>query len=295
MKKITYILIATLLISASCTRHERIRPSGNLVTETYSNFGAAITGIHVSDEATLYVSEGDKDQLEITIDDNVLPHLNLEQIREDVYIDFDAISFLGKGANITIRATVRDLKKLALSGASQGYLDSMQCDELRIDVAGSSNLEGDVYAQTCVIDLSGSSVFSGIIDANSVEAEVKGSSEFDGKVYADKYSVRLSGSSEYSGAIFANSVKVKQSGSSEMEVEGECGELDLDLEDASRFLDYEMSCDDLNAKLSGASHVRCTVFETLRCRLSGASTLRYDGYPRLVEHDLSGSSDLKPR
>jgi hypothetical protein len=97
------------------------------------------------------------------------------------------------------------------------------------------------------------------------------------------------------GRIEANHISAVLSGASKMELEGQCKTLDLVLSGSSRASGFGMVCDDLDAKLSGASKAEFTVLNTLSATLSGSSILRYDGNPTIGYSNITGSSRLERR
>ncbi len=240
MKTIFSISLISLLFFCSCEKHHRVRPSGQIVSETYT-FNNAITGIDASHGTKVIINQGDTDKCIVYIDDNVRPYLTLRQSNGVIHAHFENVSFVGHHPEVTIHLTVRDLRKVSLSGGSE-------CSIFNTEDNTYNNLE---------IQLSGASTCIGEITAQRIDAELNGASE-----------LRLT---------------------------GVCESLEIDLSGASEAYGYDMVCDHLEADLSGASEAYYTVLKTLSVDLSGASLLRYDGDPRIVERDVSGGSELKPR
>ncbi len=243
------ISILSLIILSACEKHERIRPSGHIVSETY-NFNS-ITGIETSGETVVIINQVEANEANtcvVDVDENVLPHLVVRQSGNGtIHVYCENVSFIGRHPNITIYLTVHDLRKVSLSGASE------------CQIFNTGNLSDSVML------------------FDNLEFELSGSS----KCFVDN--------------IDAHEIDVELNGASELTLSGWCNKLKLDLSGASEAYDYEMFCNHLDAELSGASKARFTALETLSVELSGGSTLRYDGDPRIIHSDISGGSSLKRR
>jgi hypothetical protein len=134
------------------------------------------------------------------------------------------------------------------------------------------------------IDLSGASV-----------AYLENNDNSQQPLVFDNLRIDLSGASTLRGQIEANTISAELSGASRMDLSGQCTTFNLSLSGASRAFGYNMICDFLNADFSGASKGECTVLQKLSVSLSGASTLRYDGFPQIIFEKITGSSTLQRR
>ena len=269
MKKIIFISIAAIVLLSSCQKHERIHPSGYLVTHTFtlSNLfpwstpqeNSFITGIDIFDMAAdlqIYISEDEEedDKITIIVDDNVYPHINrsafgsgqfndsgeLIAYNYTINLQYGHVSFMGRKPNLTIILNVKTLERIGLSGASTSRIeDTLFCKNLEIHLRGASTLRA--------------------------------------------------------GQIEANNIVAVLSGASRMDLSGQCETLDLTLSGASSAFGYGMVCDNLKAVFSGASRGEFTVLKTLSATLSGASTLYYRGNPTITYLNTSGSSRLEKR
>jgi hypothetical protein len=196
MKKIIFISITAIFLFASCERHERLRPSGQLITENYT-FTGTITGVSVSGAAVLYVFEGEEDHIEVEVDDNILPFLNVRKQGETVNIYFDRVSFIGRQPTVTIYATIKNWKKVNLSGASMGYIDDgINCENLKIVLSGASTFEGHIEANSIDANLSGASRIDLTGRCKTLELNLSGASKANNyDMVCDNLNAVLSGAS----------------------------------------------------------------------------------------------------
>jgi hypothetical protein len=238
MKKIFFTTIAIIFLFSSCERHERVRPSGKPETREFSF--PVITGIEIGDNANLsvYIAEDvSEDEIIITVDDNLWPFLTVNRSGENVTIQFDHVSFIGRQPNLSIILNVRTLKRLGLSGAASCQIqNTLICENLKIRMSGASELRGH-------------------IEAKNIDALLSGASKLDITGQCATLDLTLSGASDIRGYGFA------------------CDDLDANFSGASS---GNLTVNNtLRATLSGASSLYYDGNPTiLRQNLSGASTLQ---------------------
>jgi len=271
MKKIFFTTAVIALFFTSCTKefvkHERVRPSGRIITEAYY-LSENIHRVGVSDIIDLHLFLGDENHIEIHADDNILPHIAVRQIsRSGLEIFLEGVSFIRRSPQITVYLTLRDLNELSLSGASSArlHLQSGQAlisDRLSIRASGSSS----VYFQPL------------------------------GEIVANTLAIRLSGTSSFNGDnISVSTIDATLSGSSRLDLAGESTYFNLTSSGTNRTRAFDLICHHLDARLSGSSNAQVTVRETLRVTLSGASRLTYDGNPDILYQRVSTASSLQRR
>ncbi|MCL2027908.1 MAG: DUF2807 domain-containing protein [Bacteroidales bacterium] len=237
MKKIIFISITIILLFASCERHERIRPSGQLVTQSFTF--SKITGIDIGNNAVVYIniSEDIDDHIHVTVDDNVRPYLDVDLSRENVMIRFRHVSFIGRQPTLHIALNVKNLKQLGLSGATACQIeDVLTCENLKINLSGASELRGEIEVHTISATLSGASKIRLVGECKEFNLTLSGASDMSGyDMVCDDLKANFSGASSASITVLNN----------------------------------------LSAVLSGASTLRYDGNPTIvKSNLSGASTLR---------------------
>ena len=259
MKKTALYTTAFLVLATSCLRETiNITPSGRLETREYdfSNF----TEVEIGSVAKVeFIQSDEAEYMIIEADDNMFPHLIIEQRGKRVRVRHEPISTTRRTPTINITVVYKDLRELRLLGASKSNFcnDSGSLDDLKIDLSGASKLTGNLHA-------------------NKVEVTLSGASNFDGELHANQGHFSLSGASE-------------------MSLCGACASMVLRASGASSTHCFGLISEHLDATISGASTCRHTVTDTLKVTLSGASTLIYDGSPTVLRSDVSGASSLRVR
>jgi hypothetical protein len=106
--------------------------------------------------------------------------------------------------------------------------------------------------------------------------------------------LQVSGVSKVSLANLKNdSLKVDASGASKIKVDGETGNLEVELSGASRLDAENLKSENANVDGSGASSASVNVSGDLKADLSGASKVTYSGNPRNLEKSTSGASCVR--
>jgi hypothetical protein len=110
----------------------------------------------------------------------------------------------------------------------------------------------------------------------------------------DIESLQVSGVSKLSLANVKNdSLKVYASGASKLKVDGETGNLEIELSGASKIDAESLKAENVDVDASGASSASVNVSGDLKADLSGASKVTYTGNPKNLEKSTSGASSVR--
>jgi hypothetical protein len=186
------VLLLAILSGCNYTFGPALQGSGVAKTETRSP--APFSEIEVGGGVQLEVTVGPAPSLEITADDNILPHLRTDVSgdRLNIYVDVSYSASRG----IEIKATTPALRALDASGASQTTVTGVKADRFQLDLSGASDcqLAGDVDALD--VTLSGASRCTLAGDAKKLAVNCSGASHADAAaLMADAATVELSGAS----------------------------------------------------------------------------------------------------
>jgi hypothetical protein len=201
------------------------------VTETRSV--STFNQIEVSHAIQLDVQIGPTTSVEITTDDNLMPHVKTSVAgnRLKVMMDTNTSTRIG----VRVKVTTPELTALSGSGATSSTVASLEAKRFRLDLSGASTAILSVAAQNFEADLSGAS-----------RCTLSGS--------AERLVVECSGASHFAASTFdAHAVEVEASGASTAEVKAS-NELTADASGASTIL-YGGSPAKVRKDESGASSV----------------------------------------
>jgi len=163
--------LSSLLLLAACNWSDTfgglvIKGSGNLKTETrvVENF----TAIVISGSANLEIEQTGEESLELTVDDNLLPLFTTEVRDGTLFIgvaEGKRPTWNGKGPRIKV--TVRELRKLTISGAATVKATKLDTDSLSISISGAAS--GSFAGRSNNLSIS----ISGAGSLNAVDLQAK--------------------------------------------------------------------------------------------------------------------------
>lgn len=208
----------------------------------------------------------------------------------------------GDGNVVKQERNVGPFSGIDVGGAFKVYLT--QGDQEKVVVEADENLmdviETEVHGGTLKIstkeDIRDSKALNIYITFKTLhELEVSGACHLTGenKFSLGDLELDCSGASDVVLKFSAESVEMDCSGASKVELYGSAEKVELDLSGASSLDAFEFEANKLEADVSGASHGRMTVKETLSADVSGAAGFKYKGEPTINDIDVSGAGSLK--
>ena len=235
-------LAASALLAAAgllplAAQAERLSGSGRTSTEQRSL--PPFQGVALSGSMDLVVRQGSTQQVEVTVDDNLLPFLETEvtgsgadarlQVRwkrgMSIYTKTDArihvtvprltsLAASGSG-DMTVEPFETPSLSISISGSSDTRLQKLTTAALQISISGSGDVEGAGSATRLKIGIAGSGDVK-LREMKSDEVSVNIAGSGDASVHADKaLEVRIAGSGDvvYTGNAATVNAKVAGSGS----------------------------------------------------------------------------------
>lgn len=178
----TLVIFTLSLFITSCSQQERVKGSGNIVTEErkVADYHAIdLTGI-----GHLDIQQGDKVSLSIKTDDNLLQYIESD-VRDGVlHIGLNRegkSKNLNPSDNIYYAATVKNLDDLSVSGFSNVQsIQKINSDQLDIVVNGAVALNLDIDVKKLNISINGLGKVNLSGTANSVKIDIAGAGSYEG-------------------------------------------------------------------------------------------------------------------
>ena len=235
-------LVAPALLAAAgllplAAQAERVSGSGRTATEQRKL--PPFQGVALSGSMDLVVRQGSTQQVEVTVDDNLLPFLETEvtgsgadaklQVRwkrgTSIYTKTDArihvtvprltsLAASGSG-DMTVEPFETPSLSIRVSGSSDTRLQKLTTADLQISISGSGDVEGAGSATRLKVGIAGSGDVK-LREMKSDEVSVNIAGSGDASVHADKaLEVRIAGSGDvvYTGNAATVNAKVAGSGS----------------------------------------------------------------------------------
>jgi hypothetical protein len=192
------IMVAT--ITSGCVVYPGISGSGTIISESreVTDFDA----VSIGGSGTLQITQGERESLEVKVDDNLLPYLRTEVSGGELKIWWDRGNLHFSQQPVYL-LEVKQLEKLHLSGSLHAEMDRLSAEEFEGRISGSGKIE------------------LGHLEAREVRLRVSGSGDLalDGG-RADSLEVGISGSGNAQMSEFrAGEVDLSISGSGNAEVQ----------------------------------------------------------------------------
>jgi predicted small secreted protein len=196
---VSILLLSVLTLSACGVKV--IVGSGKIVTEDrqVSQFEA----VSLSGSGDVIIQQGDREELKITAEDNLMPYIRTEVRGRTLHIFFDPrrLVFVNPTRPIKIYLSMRDVRDLELSGSGSLYSEKIVTDNLDIDISGSGEVTVD--------DLK----------ADGVKLDISGSGRCRLKGEVDRQTLNISGSGScQAGELQSRETVIDVSGSGKIEV-----------------------------------------------------------------------------
>ncbi len=210
-----------------------LRGSGNTVTNEYEYDG--FTRVEVSSAFQVENVQAESYSVSVTVDDNVLEHLEVSMSGDTLRIGLKPLVRLGFG-NVTLKARIAlpTLEGVNLSGATTTDVSGFSSEAaLDVDVSGASTLRGDINAGDVRMDVSGASTVR--LDGRAADLDVvaSGASTVDLEDFAAA-DVRVEASGASRAVVNVNGrLDAEASGASSVRYVGEPTSVNSDASGAS--------------------------------------------------------------
>ena len=135
---------------------ERVHGSCTIAEETYTFTN--LTGVQLSTLGELDIRLGDREELRIEADDNLLPCFEAEQVGDVVGIRSRRGSRLRPSEPVRYTLTVKTLERIPLSRSGNAHAPTLSSGRFEVDVSSSGNVtihDGAVEEQDIRISSSG--------------------------------------------------------------------------------------------------------------------------------------------
>ena len=251
-----------------------VRGSGHVVEEVREV--SAFTGVELATWGNLTIEVGEKEELRIQAEDNVIEYLEARVDGDMLEIKTRPGIALMSVEPVNFFLTVKELDTIVVSGSGDVRGPDLEADRIEVAIYGSGDVE------------------LGDLDADAVELKVIGSGDMDVTgVRAREQSINISGSGDVDvGTVQADSVDVRIPGSGELDVfAGEVGEQSVAISGSGDYRAEGMESSQAQVRINGSGSVTVCVRDHLDVRIGGSGDVRYAGSPT-VEQSVAGSGDV---
>lgn len=186
--------LVLLAVASGCHISHRPSLQGSGVAKSETRAVGSFTEIELEGQIELDLSTGPATDLNITGDDNLLPHIKTEVTGDKlkIYADTSYSSKLG----IQVSATAPALKALTGSGATKSTLSGVLAQQFSLDLSGACSCRFTGDADRLVVNLSGASHITLVGASDELVIECSGASKVDAMgLTAKKVRADVSGAS----------------------------------------------------------------------------------------------------
>ena len=280
-KQALLILLVSVFVAASslaCTvtgvELGGVRGSGRVTEEVRQVSG--FTGVELATFGDLTIEVGEKEELRIKAEDNLVEYF-------ETYVERDLLKIKSRpGVTLIARRpvnfylTVTELDTIIVAGSGDVTGPDLEADHVKVTIYGS----GDVKL--------------GDLDADAVELRVVGSGNVDvAGIRASEQSVTITGSGDVElGQVHADSVAVRIPGSGELDVfAGQAVEQAVTISGSGDYHAGEVESARADVRIHGSGSATVQVRDHLDVRIAGSGDVHYRGSPT-VEQSVAGSGDV---
>jgi Putative auto-transporter adhesin, head GIN domain len=195
IRKTTFAALL-VLAAGSAAAMGSITGSGKMATEARSASG--FTGIALALSGRVDLTQGDKESVSITADDNLLPEIETVVEGGVLKIRWRNRVNITHSTSIRIAVTARSIESLAVGGSGDIVSTALRARDLKVSIGGSGNVRlSSLSAAALSVSIGGSGDFSGEGSADSLSASVAGSGNIKaGRLAAQNVKVSVAGSGD---------------------------------------------------------------------------------------------------
>lgn len=199
---------------------------------------ATFSGIHVSDNANVYITEGTVQEVKVSTQENILEDLDIEVVNDLLIIKLDGCHY-SYDMDVFVTLT-QPLSEVSVSGSADVFSDTLvtAAQELDLDISGSGAISLDVATTNISSRISGSGGLNLSGTATNHELKISGSgalSSYD--LVCDNHDLTVSGSG--TGKVFVNggTLDVKISGAGKIFYRGTPGSINTQISGSGSLTD----------------------------------------------------------
>ena len=251
------VSVVFLLLLAGCGGGfgPRIQGTGPVVSQTRTI--GAFSGVDLRSDADVVISQGDRPEVKVEAQQNILDVLKTAVHGETLRIEYDHVNVVDHEP-VKVYLTTPTLSEVSLSGTGSVTSDvSWRADAFRADISGS----GDVGLR--------------VTGAKDLRAEISGSGNLDLQT------------------LGVNDLHMGISGSGGVRLAGEAASVKLDISGSGHVRAYDLTARDVRVHISGSGSAAVNAADRLTGDISGAGSVRYRGRP-VVTCRISGAGSVNP-
>jgi len=279
--KLEILAFLSVILFSNCNNYKisnmnTIKGNGNIIEKTISISG--ITNIENTGIFNVYIKQGDKEEVKIETDGNIIEYFKYKVEIKSILISNENINLFPTKANVYI--TTKTLNSVKNSGS------------------GNINVENYVFSSLFTSDSRGSGNFTMTNTSSSKELLIKnegsGNINVDNNIFSSLFTFENSGSGNYTMTDISSSdeLLIKNDGSGNVNIKGKTKTLNLVNSGSGDTNTFELIAEFVNTKNSGSGNIKVYCEKELTIKNSGSGDLKYKGNATIKEVSSSGSGNV---
>ncbi len=245
------ILAGVVLWSTGCNKITGINGNGQVTSETRN----LVSFNKVENDGTfnVYISNDSIFTARVEAESNLIPHIRT-RVNGNT-LEVDTRENLKSNSPMNVYITTPIIQGAYLNGSGTVTLDSLDTENLEVDLSGSGNMTGTVASASLV--------------------------------------TRISGSGNINLDAFTNSCTARISGSGDIKLIGESLSGDFSISGSGNIRSTNFVQNECIAKISGSGNMYLNIVDYLDVTISGSGNVYYVGNPQVNIHITGSGSVIK--
>lgn len=270
------VVLALLASSLACgpANFGVVYGSGRIDTETQTLND--ITGVELATFGDLTITFGDKEELRIEAEDNLLPYFEITTSGGQVRIDSRTNTALRPTKPVRFYLTVQALDTLVLSGSGNITAPDLAAEHIAVTISGSGDVAlGNLEAATTKVQISGSG------NLRAADCAVHG------------MDIRIAGSGDIDfDALAADTLDLNIPGSGRLDIAaGTVAQQTITINGSGDYQARNVDSDAVTVDIFGSGSVTLRANESLGIHIAGSGDVAYAGRPS-IDQRVTGSGSI---
>lgn len=236
----------------------------------------------------------------ISINEKLNKYLNVRLSKGTLIVNLDNIRSVHYEGNVRCGYVYLPynlkLRSISLSGSSSFQTAlPIKTPNFNIRMSGATNclLKKGVTCNDLDIDMSGSSDCKGLFSSREISVDMSGATSFSGTLKGDEADLDLSGSSDLKATITATKVEADLSGASNMKLDGTATSMEISLSGSSELDASRLTTETVTGDMSGVTEASLNASKSIAVDLTGQSSMTYRGSADASRCSKSHMSSIK--
>jgi hypothetical protein len=250
------------------------RGSGRVVEKEFAV--KDFTGVELATFGNLTIEVGDKEELRVEAEDNLIRYFEADVFGDTLKIDSRPGINIRPTRRVHFYLTVKELDTLIVTGSGDVEALDLKAERFSARITGS----GDVEMRS--------------LEADEVEVRITGSGDLDiSSVEAKRQEITMTGSGDMEiGDLDTDEIEARITGSGNLDIrDGRAEEQRVTLSGSGSYGARRLESDEADVRIGGSGGVTVHVRERMEVKITGSGDVHYAGSPR-VEQSVTGSGDV---